>query len=179
MTESQQRVHAMSLIHQKLYQSENLSAINMPAYIHELVEYLKDCFDTRQRILFNIRVERINLDISHSVPIGLILNEAITNAITYAFPGNTEGIITIALKYASATSLLLTISDNGAGLSPDFNYQQKSSMGMNLMQGLSEDIGGRFTIENKNGTTISIAFTYEPGIPAERPITGPHQNIVV
>ncbi len=84
--DSQHRLHTMSLIHQRLYQTENLSAINMPHYIYELVDYLRDSFGTRNRIHFNLQIEPIELNLTHCIPIGLILNEAITNAFKYAFP---------------------------------------------------------------------------------------------
>ena len=96
MAESQQRIQAMSLIHQKLYQSENMSHIDMADYIHELVDYLKDSLNTGRRIQFHFLLDRIELGVYHAVPIGLILNETITNAIKYAFPGNRDGNIHIS-----------------------------------------------------------------------------------
>src|SRR5262249_52004288 len=97
MAESQNRVQAMSLIHQKLYQSENMSAINMVEYVHDLIGYLRHSFNVRQNIIFRIEVDPIELDISHSVPLGLIINEAVTNSIKYAFPDSKEGVITVSL----------------------------------------------------------------------------------
>jgi two-component sensor histidine kinase len=164
ITDSQHRVHAMSLIHQKLYQSDNLSAINMRDYIHELVDYLRDSFNCSNRIRFNLQVDRVELDLSHCIPLGLILNEAITNSIKYAFPNNMEGVILVSLGLTSTEHLLLTIKDNGVGLPAAFDTHTRNSMGMNLMQGLSEDIGGKFTIDNQDGTVIHIAFTYHPDL---------------
>lgn len=158
ISDSQHRIHAMSLIHQKLYQSDNLSAINIPDYIHELVDYLRDSFNIRQTIQFKLYIDRIELDLSHCIPLGLILNEAITNAIKYAFPDGREGIITISLSQVSEHKILLTITDNGIGLPATFDMHARNSMGMNLMQGLSEDIDGDFNISNQDGTSISIAF---------------------
>ncbi|MGN6211349.1 histidine kinase dimerization/phosphoacceptor domain -containing protein [Parafilimonas sp.] len=161
MNESRNRVHAMSLIHQKLYQSENLSAINMPGYIHELTDYLRDCFNTPKSLLFNLQVEPVELNLSYCMPLGLILNEAITNAIKYAFPGNKNGIINIALKHIQGNNLLLSISDNGIGLPQNFDNVNARSMGMKLMRGLSEDIDGKFTVTGNNGTTIVVEFIYD------------------
>ncbi|SEW45536.1 Two-component sensor histidine kinase, contains HisKA and HATPase domains [Chitinophaga sp. YR573] len=158
ISDSQHRIHAMSLIHQKLYQSDNLSAINIPDYIHELVDYLRDSFNIRQAIQFKLYIDRIELDLSHCIPLGLILNEAITNAIKYAFPDSREGIITISLSQVSEHKILLTITDNGVGLPAAFDIHARNSMGMNLMQGLSEDMDGDFNIFNHDGTSISIAF---------------------
>jgi len=172
MNESRNRVHAMSLIHQKLYQSENLSAINMPGYIHELTDYLRDCFNTPKSLRFNLQVEPVELNLSYCMPLGLILNEAITNAIKYAFPGNKNGIINIALKHIQGHNLLfsisdngiglpLSISDNGIGLPQNFDDVNARSMGMKLMRGLSEDIDGKFTVTGNNGTTIVVEFIYD------------------
>lgn len=175
MEESRHRIHAMSLIHQKLYQSVDLSAINMRDYIHELVAYLRDSFDIRQRILFKMDIADIELDLSHSVPLGLILNEAITNSIKYAFPNQGEGVIAVSLQYTSIGRLLLTISDNGIGLPAGFNHRNNHSMGMNLMQGLSEDIGGIFTIENRAGACVQVSFTYDDPGPAKK-LTAEHTH---
>ena len=161
MNESRNRVHAMSIIHQKLYQSENLSAINMPGYIHELTDYLRDCFNTPKSLRFNLQVEPVELNLSYCMPLGLILNEAITNAIKYAFPGNKNGIINIALKHIQGNNLLLSISDNGIGLPQNFDDVNAQSMGMKLMRGLSEDIDGKFKVTGNNGTTIIVEFIYD------------------
>lgn len=158
---SQHRVQAISLIHKKLYQSDDVGMVAMPLYIHELTEYLKDCFDTSQNILFDLQVADIKMDVSQAVPLGLILNEAITNSIKYAFPGKRDGAISIKLEKHAGGRTLLTIADNGVGLPPDFDHLQCSSLGMSLMQGLTEDLGGRFSIRNRAGASISIAFDHE------------------
>jgi len=164
VTESRHRVHSMSLIHQKLYQSDNLSAINMVEYIHELVDYLKDSFNIRQSIQFNLQIDRVELALSHCIPLGLILNEAITNSIKYAFPGNKRGIVDISLKRISQERYRLIISDNGIGLPPNADLQHTASMGMRLMKGLSDDIEGYFTINRHSHTEIIIDFMYNPGL---------------
>ena len=164
IAESQQRIHAMSLIHQKLYQSDNLSDINMHDYIHELVDYLRDSFNITNNIRVNLQIDRISLDLSHCIPLGLMLNEAITNSFKYAFPNKQEGIIDISFKRTSGNHLLLTINDNGIGLPSGFNFNKPDSMGMNLIQGLSKDIDAEFTINSQNGTQISITFVYNPDV---------------
>jgi two-component sensor histidine kinase len=160
--ESQHRVQAMSLIHQKLYQSESISAINMSDYIRELVDYLGDSFNISKTIQFKLDIEPIELGLSRCIPLGLILNEAITNAIKYAFGWGQRGVISISLTHGSPGQLLLVVSDNGAGLPPGFDIDTQGSMGMTLMQGLSEDMDGNFSITDHNGTEIRIAFMYDP-----------------
>lgn len=161
--DSQHRVQAISLIHKKLYQSDNVGVINMPHYIHELVDYLLDCFDAGRNVRFRINVAPIQLDVSQAVPIGLILNEAITNSIKYAFPGNREGNIHITFDRSAAGHFTLTVADDGMGLPPDFEPGQSRSLGMSLMEGLSNDLGGHFNIRNTTdgGAEISVWFEDE------------------
>jgi two-component sensor histidine kinase/tetratricopeptide (TPR) repeat protein len=170
--ESQHRVHAMSLIHQKLYNADSLSSIDMSLYIRELVSYLADSFDTGQKIHFEYNIEPIEMDVSEAVPLGLILNEAITNSIKYAFPESRDGVISISLSSIDSDHCSLIISDNGIGIPLHLNNKKPGSLGMSLMQGLSEDLEGDFSIENKNGTTIKIAFVHyvsvkHPGVFSE------------
>jgi two-component system, sensor histidine kinase PdtaS len=156
--DSQHRVHAMSLIHQKLYNSENVSSIDMTTYIRELVAYLSDSFNTGQRIRFELAIEPLELDVSQAVPLGLILNEAITNSIKYAFPDGRNGEISILLSNTAPHHYLLSISDNGVGMPVHVTNNKPGSLGMSLMAGLSEDLDGTFSIENNNGTVIKISF---------------------
>jgi two-component system, sensor histidine kinase PdtaS len=164
IVDSQRRIQSMSLIHQKLYQSNNLSAINMSDYIHELIDSLQESFDTGNRIRFKLEIEPIPLDLAHCVPLGLILNEAITNAFKYAFNQKKEGIIHISFKNVSENNFVLVINDNGSGLPPGISTMTSVSMGMNLMRGLSEEIGAQFNIDGRSGTQITVAFKYDPEV---------------
>ncbi|WP_160748930.1 sensor histidine kinase [Flavobacterium sp. Sd200] len=158
INESQRRVEAMSIIHQKLYQSENLSMIDMPSYIYELTENLADSFDSAKQVRFQLDICNIEFPLSHSVPVGLILNEAITNAIKYAFPGEAEGVIDIVLKQ-EGKGFLLSVRDNGVGIDEHFSIDESPSLGLKLMQGLTGDMQGDFLIRNNNGTEIEIRFS--------------------
>ncbi|HEV7736396.1 MAG TPA: sensor histidine kinase, partial [Chlamydiales bacterium] len=162
--DSQHRVHAMSLIHQKLYSTENASSIDMSLYIRELTSYLGDSFNTGQRIRFEFAIEPMKMDVSQAVPLGLILNEAITNSIKYAFPDGRSGVITISLSHSDPNHCLLIISDNGIGIPTGLDNKKNGSLGMSLIAGLSEDLEGNFSIEARNGTTIKIVFVYDHGI---------------
>ena len=159
--DSQHRINSMSIIHQKLYQSESLSTVHMPEYIYELVEYLKESYAIREEISFDLQIENIELSHPFAITLGLILNEAITNAIKYAFHDTHEGKICISLNHISGSQILLTVQDNGPGLPKDFNKRLGSSMGMELLQGLTDDIGGSLSIENNNGTCIKIVFRHK------------------
>lgn len=155
---SQRRMQAMSLIHQKLYQSENLALIDMSLYIPELINYLKDSFDEVNSLTFDVQTPTLELDIAQAVPIGLILNEAITNSIKYAFPRNHAGRIFISLKEEEFGFFIMTVADNGIGLPETFDGESHNSLGMNLMRGLTEQLEGCFRIFNNGGTIITVSF---------------------
>lgn len=158
VVESEHRVYAMSLIHQKLYKSSNVSSIGMPEYIGDLVEYLKYCFEVSGKVVFDLQVEPIHLDVQQAVPVGLILNEAITNSFKYAFPWSEEDRITVRLFATGDGWLSLIIADNGRGLPPDFDPRQHNSFGMLLIGGLTEDLEGTLDIETRHGTAVHIRF---------------------
>lgn len=155
---SEHRMHAIALIHQKLYQTENFKWVKMSDYIAEMTINLQESFDLGNRIIFEKQLDDIDIDISTAVPVGLILNEAITNAIKYAFPSQEKGRITIALNQTSEKTFLLKIIDNGQGLPVDFDISKISSMGFSLIRGLSKQLGGKFNIENKDGVSILVSF---------------------
>ena len=156
--DSLRRMQAMSLIHQKLYLDENTSEILMPEYVKELVGYLHESFDTDNRINFDLRIEPLYLDVSQAIPLGLIINESIVNAIKYAFLNEQDGIVCISLQSESADHLLLRISDNGIGLPAKLDLNQHNSLGLDLMQGLTKQLKGSFTIESLKGVHITVKF---------------------
>jgi two-component sensor histidine kinase len=133
----------------------------MPNYIKELVEYLKESFNLGQRVRFEIKVEPLELDVAHAVPLGLILNETITNSIKYAFPDDRTGLINVTLEKIKESYYLLTIADNGIGFDAGVISERKNSFGMSLIKGLSDDLEGKLSIENQNGTVIKIQFLAE------------------
>lgn len=155
---SEHRMHSIALIHQKLYQSDNLTLVNMGEYIGEMIGYLRESFDLGTGIQFEKEIEDIELEINVAVPLGLILNEAITNAIKYAFPSSQNGIIRIALKQTADNCYILRVSDNGHGLPAGFDVKKMNSMGYNLMKGLSKQVGGKFELQTGTGVTITINF---------------------
>lgn len=156
---SQNRIYSMSLIHQRLYQSEGLSCVKMPDYIKELVTYLKESYHSKAH--YSIDVEDIEMHVSQAVPIGLILNEAITNAIKYAFPDQKKGNIQITLRHFKDDYFALEIADNGIGIEGEIDISQYNSLGMQLMQGLSSELNGTFEVSSSNGLKITVVFVYD------------------
>lgn len=161
ITESQNRVRAIALIHHKLYSTDEVASIYMPSYVSDLVHNLGDCFDAAGRcIRFEQLVEPIQLDLTQAVPFGLILNEAVTNAIKYAFERE-GGQIIIALQLVGQNDVMLTITDNGKGLPADFDLKKATSLGMEMMKALSKQLRGTFKVQNTAGVTLTVEFRIE------------------
>ncbi len=158
--ESQHRVFAISLIHKKLYQAENIKTVDMATYVPELVGYIKEMIGQASKLTFEYDIAGIDLDVSHAVPVGLIVNEAVTNAIKYAFPATRTGrdVISITMKYKDGNRLQMIIADNGIGLPADLLKGGGSGFGLRLLFGLTDDLGGSLVIDNENGTKIILEF---------------------
>ena len=156
--ESQSRANSMALIHERLYRSDDLKRINFGDYIRKLSN---DLFRTyvadNGRIKLNIDVEDVMMDINTSIPLGLILNELVSNALKHAFPGDMGGEINVIFK-SSGEDYQLTVSDNGVGLPADLDYKNTDSLGMQLVNNLTGQIDGNLELDATNGTKFSIIF---------------------
>ncbi|RFM29672.1 sensor histidine kinase [Deminuibacter soli] len=161
---SQHRMYTMSLIHQRLYQSDSLSTIDMNWYIHALVDYMIESLDEDCAVNFALHTEQVALNVVQAVPLGLILNEAVSNVLKYAFPGTGRGTVHVYFTKRDDTCMLV-VEDDGVGLPQDFELCDNESLGMSLIKGLSEQLDGQLRIENKpEGLKIYVSFatTCEP-----------------
>jgi len=158
LKESEDRVQSMSLVHEKLYQSDLMATIDFSEYINSLAERLISSYSVHNNIALNIESDPLMLSINTAIPCGLIINEILTNAIKYAFPDNHEGIIEIRLKVKNE-QINLQISDNGIGLPEDLNLKKIKSLGMKLIQVLTDQIDGELSINRDNGTLYSLSFS--------------------
>ncbi|UOQ52243.1 histidine kinase dimerization/phosphoacceptor domain -containing protein [Hymenobacter cellulosivorans] len=162
LREGQNRVHAMALIHQKLYQSASLSVVNMAAYIQDITEHLLESFDQQDTVQMELQVAPVELDVTLATPLGLILNEALTNALKYAFPAGQPGRITVALTEPSPQRYELTIADDGVGFPAGLDVEEHDTMGLTIMRGLSAQIDGTLHITHSPGVCISLRFAAVP-----------------
>jgi PAS domain S-box-containing protein len=170
--ESQQRVYAMSLIHEHLYRAKNLSSINMQNYLSTLVENIFACSQFREpAIKSDVLIDpAIALNVETATACGLITNELILNAIEHAFPPDypTQGIITVSLTPlpdGTPPQYQLTIQDNGVGLPSGFQYRETTSLGWQLICLLTEQVEGDLEVMPDPGTTVKITFAellYKP-----------------
>jgi len=130
----------------------------MSGYIHELIDYLKESFNVDQRISIATDLDVVYLDVTQAVPLGLLLNEAISNALKYAFPNERKGEITVSFHRMVSDQYALSISDNGIGWPSGFDPHAGKSLGMSLMKGLSKQLNGNFNIANGTGLSIQLIF---------------------
>jgi two-component system, sensor histidine kinase PdtaS len=156
--ESKERMQAIALIHQKLYQPDHGTLIDMASYIQDMTYNLQSSFTQANRIHFSLHAEPIELDVSQAVPLGLILNEAITNAIKYAFPKPATGTVTVYLQRKADSDILLRISDNGVGFPVGFEINEQASLGIQLIKLFSEQLEGELSFQSGKGVEISILF---------------------
>ncbi|NOQ46409.1 MAG: PAS domain-containing protein, partial [Desulfobulbaceae bacterium] len=159
--ESRNRIRAMALIHETLYQSDNMATIDLQEYVQRLVRNLIRVYDVHHdRIQVRIDTDDVSLNLEDATPVGLIINELLSNAFKYAFPGDREGEIVLSMRETTDEHIELTIRDNGIGMPQGMDiHQVKSSMGVQLVLGLVEgQLGGTINVKSDRGTTVSIVF---------------------
>ncbi len=157
--DSQNRINSMSLIHEKLYRSENLTNIDFNEYIRDLANVLFQSRGVTGKIELTLNIEKISIGIDHAIPCGLIINELITNSIKYAFPDDRKGEIKVSLRLNDENMIELVVSDNGVGIPEDVDFRNSESLGLRLVTKLAEDqLHGKIDLDRSNGTEFNIKF---------------------
>jgi two-component sensor histidine kinase len=151
------RVMSMALVHLKMYENKNKSAIELEPYIKELVSEINNSISISQKIKFEYDLDPINLDVSSAIPMGLILNELITNAIKHAFSDLDSPEISISLKRVKDSLVELTVKDNGKGLT-NSSEESEDGIGLSLIRSLVEQLDGTCLFENSNGMTFHMVI---------------------
>ncbi len=155
----QHRVKSMALIHQKLYQRENLAAIEMKDYLSTLGESLMDTFGEKaENVQLILNMDEIELDVDTAVPVGLIVNELLTNSLKYAFPDGKAGTISMDLHKTAEQKWELSVMDDGVGKSDDQDTKESTSFGSRLIHLLSLQLNGKMVIDHSQGTKVSLLF---------------------
>lgn len=156
LLESKNRVKSMALIHDRLYKSDNMSDVDFAKYTKELVDEIHFSYPSvSDSITVNTHISNIRLNVNTAIPCGLILNELLTNCYKYAFAGRQTGVIDI--EFTSIGNMLrLIVKDNGVGLKK--NYKESESLGMVVIQSLSEQLDGEYKFSVDNGTRFELKF---------------------
>ncbi len=159
LRESQNRVQSMALAHERLYQSENLSQIDMKEYIDQVIVHLFTSYrQDISKIKTSIQVESTKMDINTAIPVGLIINELLTNSLKYAFP---QGSGKLSLKLQTTNNqYLLTVADDGIGLPANFQIDQTKTLGFQLVNRLLIQLRGSIELNGNEGTKFCIKFPY-------------------
>ncbi|MBF2709643.1 histidine kinase dimerization/phosphoacceptor domain -containing protein [Flavobacterium soyangense] len=155
ITEGQNRVNSIGIVHQKLYQGDNLGTIEMKDYFLSLSESILYSYGKKECIDLKLVMDKLDLAIDTAIPLGLIINELMTNTIKYAFPKGEKGIITIKLEKQNHTILHLEVADNGIGKS---DITQGTGFGGQLILLLTQQLNGKIKEIIQNGTTIIFEF---------------------
>jgi PAS domain S-box-containing protein len=159
--ESQNRARSMALIHELLYQSNDLKKIDFGYYIRTLTNELFRMYVTDQSLIkLNMNVEEVMVDINTAIPLGLIVNELVSNSMKHAFPNDKSGEINIEFRSNNGIYTMI-VADNGVGFPEDYNIENTDTLGLRIVNSLTEQIEGKITIERVNGTKFTIVFREE------------------
>jgi two-component sensor histidine kinase len=158
--ESQNRIHSMALLHECLYQSDNLAKIHFNGYIQQLAEYLLRAYgeSASERVRLHVDLDSLYLDMDTAVPCGLIINELISNSLKYAFPDGRSGEIVVRLRGNGDRISSLSVADNGVGLNTAVQWSSTKSLGLRLVRTLSQQLGAQVQLEDEPGTHFRVTF---------------------
>ncbi len=158
LRESQNRIRSMALIHERLYRSVDISRIDFGTYVHNLTSYLVRSYpSTRGTTKIRIMIEGVLLGVDLAIPCGLIVNELVSNCLVHAFPGGREGEVRVEMS-TNESIARLTVRDNGIGLPKGFNIRNATTLGLQLIETLVDQIDGVIEVDGSRGTSISVVF---------------------
>lgn len=151
------RIRSMSLIHERLYKNDKISSLNVKDYLTELTDHIVNSYETDAKLDLIIEVDDVEYGIDTLIPLGLIMNEAISNSIKHAFKEKENGCIKIGLSNTEDSSIL-EIADDGIGTDTSLEELKEGSLGMELISDLTEQLDGKMELQSKNGFTYKFIF---------------------
>jgi predicted ATPase/two-component sensor histidine kinase/GAF domain-containing protein len=167
--ESRNRVRSMALVHENLYRAGNFARVPMRTHIQNLAAHLIRAYDLQgQKIGLSTEIDDIELDLDRAVSTGLIINELISNALKHAFPAGRPGQVRVGLKLVDGKQCLLEVSDDGIGLSTDFEVERAAGLGLQLVHDLTRQLQGTIAVQRGSGTRFAIAFGADGAADAAR-----------
>jgi len=157
--DSQNRVRAMALVHEKLYQSDSMTKIDFENYIQGLIREYNDTLSSMTKnVAIDIRVKDVYMDINDAIPCALIVNELLTNSLKHAFPGGRRGTISVDFHVDEQGLYQLTVADDGVGIPREFDIKNNDSLGMQLIHALTHQLKGSISHESGPGTKFMLSF---------------------
>ena len=161
--ESIERIRAMSLVHEKLYNSGNLETLDFTGYLRSLIEQLVRTYAINKKIELTLEGDSVVFGLNTAIPLGLIFNELITNSLKHAFSNSNTGSISIRCHAANET-ITLSYSDNGSGLSESVDFATSETFGFRIIRLLTKQINGTITVSSNHGISIEIKIPYPIGV---------------
>ncbi|MFO7966192.1 MAG: PAS domain-containing protein [Archaeoglobaceae archaeon] len=158
LKESQNRIKSMALVHEKMYQSEELSEFDFTEYLRTLVSHLIHSYGCGGKVNLNMDVGKIYLNLDTAIPCSLIINELVSNSLKHAFPDHLEGGIDIKFHRTENNGFMLMVGDNGRGFPEEIDYRNTDSLGLQLVNSLTKQLNGEISLHNDKGTTFEIVF---------------------
>ena len=159
LKEGQLRIRSMALVHEKLYQSRDLSKIDFADYLRSLAAHLFHFFRVEAgRIRLETKLEPIQLNINSAVPCGLLVNELVSNALKHAFPGDRKGTVEVGLRRREDGNVELRVADDGVGLPGTLDFRRTESLGLQIVALLVNQLDGTIELGKGNGTDFTIVF---------------------
>ena len=159
LRDSQLRVKSMAIAHEVLYRSRNFARLNLPEYISRLIASVQQMFTTgTSRIRVQTQIEDLPASMDQAIPLGLIINELVTNALKYAFPDGRSGTLMVSLSRRGENETALLISDDGIGLPDDLDWRRTDTLGLVLVSDLCRQIRGTVSLDNSRGVSWAIVF---------------------
>ena len=156
--DSRNRIRSMALIHEKMYQSKDLARVDFVQYLTDLVSGLPASLGISENVSLKVDISGGLSDIDTASSCGLIVNELVSNSMKYAFPEGQAGEIVVSFAVGDDGSAVLTVSDDGVGFPEDLNFKETGSLGLQLVNTLSDQIDGELRLIKDGGTTFEITF---------------------
>jgi len=152
---SESRVNAMALIHRKLYSGEENTSINIKEYITELIQFLVSTYGYgEEHLRLDLDIEEISVDVDKAIPLGLIINELVTNAFKYAYTGQKDPVLNVILKQIKNGELAVIIGDNGHGIEKNMQGNEEKKFGIKMVDALIRDLRGKYQVHSESGKTV-------------------------
>jgi two-component sensor histidine kinase len=157
--EAENRVRSMAMIHERLCRTKDLSNMNLAEYLNSLISVLFHTYNVKaSRVKLNVNIPAVSIDVDTMIPLGLIINELVSNALKYAFANGGEGELTVAFTEGGDGEYTLVVKDDGAGIPDGFDIHNTKTLGLQIVSTLTKQIRGRIELLREGGTGFRITF---------------------
>jgi two-component sensor histidine kinase len=159
LEDNQNRIQSMALLHEILYQSEDLAMVDFPKYVLRTVDYLFRSFGVKDRqIRLRTELDQLELELDDALPFGLLISEVVSNSLKHAFPQGRGGEVSVFLRQHSDKTISLILSDDGIGMPRELDWTTTRSLGLRLVRALAQQLRGTLEIRSEGGTEVRLTF---------------------